>query len=134
MAGQVDDTNNVLQQCPNVRGDVVADYNEGWHWIVGNSVLQWGSDKVWHVGSDNYVQCFCPKDKEGFTPSYSTGIQTRWLKVSNIREVKKEKLLSHGWLLWQNGGDFGLASEAYLAQNEPYHCKERVPKKYSFNR
>src|SRR3989344_2587463 len=35
---------SLMQDCPNVKGDVVAWYPEGYHWIYGYSPNQWGAD------------------------------------------------------------------------------------------
>ena len=109
-------------RCPNPGGTQVAYYAQGWHWIVGEANLKWGSDSVNNIGSGNYVQCFCPLKQESVSLFNSQGIQTNWLKVSNITSEQKSLLLSQGWILVQNGADFGLASEPYLAKNSQFFC------------
>jgi hypothetical protein len=108
--------------CPNPGGNQVAYYPEGWHWIAGESNLRWGTDSVNHIGSSNYVQCFCPLNKDNNSLLGSHGIQTNWLKVTNISEEQKNHLLSQGWILIQNGADFGLPSGQYLAKNKDFSC------------
>ncbi len=119
-------SNNVntsfFRSCPNPGGTQVAYYAQGWHWIVGEANLKWGSDSVNHIGTGNYVQCFCPLKQDSISLSSSQGIQTNWLKVSNITHEQKSLLLSQGWILVQNGADFGLASEPYLAKNSQFFC------------
>lgn len=111
--------------CKYPKGDKVAYYREGWHWIVGNSVLQWGKDSVYALRNDNYLQCFCPKktNEADYTPDYKYGVQTNWLKANNISTQKQEELKTQGWIWVANGTDFGLASEPYLAKNLGYQCK-----------
>jgi len=115
---------SLMQDCPNVKGDVVAWYPEGYHWIYGYSPVQWGADKVWHVGYDNYVQCFCPKKLEGFEPLFHTGIKTAWLKAGNVGAEKQQDLLAKGWLWLDNGVDVGLLPEPYMARNSKWNCQD----------
>lgn len=109
-------------RCPNPGGTLVVSYPEGWHWIVGDPQLKWGSDSVYHIGNNNYVQCYCPLN--GVTDQ---GIQTNWLKVSNITETEKNQLLAQGWILVGNGADFGLPQGAYLAKNSFFTCAKCLP-------
>ena len=124
LANNTNEVDLIRQHCPDVQGDIVAKYKEGWHWIIGNNALQWGADKVWHVGYDNYIQCFCPRKLVGFEPDYHNGVQTVWVKASNLSAEKQQQLLQNGWLYWQNGADFGLAPEPYLAFNHKFDCKD----------
>lgn len=110
-------------ECPDAGGDVVANWPMSWHWIQTNPVLQFGDDIVYHLGSDNYRQCFCPQPYPDFTPSYTDGIQTNWLKVSNLDPKFHQSLLNAGWVI-QNGADFGLAPEPYFAKNFNFHCED----------
>ena len=104
-------------RCPSPGGTLVVSYSEGWHWIVGDPALKWGSDSVYHIGSNNYVQCYCP-----LNGNTGQGIQTNWLKISNISEDQKNQLLSQGWILVENGADFGLPQGVYLAKNSFFTC------------
>lgn len=108
-------------KCPNPGGTVVASYDSGFHWILGEAELKWGSDKVHNIGNNNYVQCFCPLNHDG-TLGSSQGIQTNWLKVGSITEAQKNSLLTQGWINVSNGADFGLLPEPYLAKNLGFIC------------
>lgn len=103
-------------RCPNPGGTVKASYDEGWHWIVGEDELRWGSDYVYDIGNNRYVQCYCEIDG-------NEGIQTNWLPADSVSEKKQEKLIDNGWILVENGNDFGLPPVPYLAKNINYICK-----------
>lgn len=107
--------------CPNPGGTQVASYDTGLHWIVGNPVLQFGSDKVYNTGNNNFVQCFCPLTEEG-SPTGGQGIQTNWLRVGSMSDAEKNALIAKGWILVPNGADFGLLPEPYLARNLNFAC------------
>lgn len=109
-----------FSQCPNPGGNVVASYSDGWHWIVGNSTLQWGSDIVYSIGNNNFVQCFCPKDREGNLTGMGT--QTKWIYAANLSQDQQNDLKNKGWLWVADGNVFGLASGPYLAQNSSFSC------------
>jgi len=110
-------------KCPNPGGTQTAYYAQGWHWIVGQPVLKWGADSVHYIGNDNYVQCYCPLNQNNvWSTNLSQGIQTNWLKAGNVSQSQKTQLLSLGWILVQNGADFGLKSEQYLAKNSGFFC------------
>ncbi len=115
------DNDNVTKfpNCPDPGGTQVAGYDEGWHWIVGETQLKWGSDYVYHLGDTRYVQCYC--EIEG----NNNGIQTNWLPASLVSSNKQAKLISQGWILVQNGADFGLPNASYLAQNSRFSCKPK---------
>lgn len=106
--------------CPTPGGTQVAGHPEGWHWIVGESTLRWGSDYVYHQGNTKYVQCYCPLD------GTKHGIQTNWLPASLVSDEKKADLISKGWIL-ANGSDFGLEPVPFLAQNLDFKCKSPRP-------
>lgn len=103
-------------RCPDPGGTKVASYDEGWHWIVGEDELRWGSDYVYDIGNQKYVQCYCPIDDD------PKGIQTNWMPASQVSQEKQEKLISKGWIL-VNGADFGLPPVPYLAKNSKFICK-----------
>jgi hypothetical protein len=106
--------------CPDINAEVKADYSYGLHWIVGNPVLQEGSDKVFSLGSNNYAQCYCPVTD-------TAGIQTNWLAAGGFTQSQIDTLVSMGWIFVQNGADFDLASQPYVAQNSPFTCPEPTP-------
>ena len=125
-AGEYDNDmyRGLMQKCGDIHGTLVAKYPSGWHWIVSFSPNQWGADKVKNVGYDNYIQCFCPRKLEGFEPLFRHGVQTNWLKASNVSNETQQKLLSQDWLWVNNGADFGLAPEPYLAKNIKWDCPD----------
>lgn len=104
-----------FDSCHNPSGDVQADYPVGQHAIVGINGLQNGSDKVFSNGNDNYTQCFCP-------PAGNTGIKTNWLAAGNISKEDKNVLITQGWIYIENGADWGLSSQPYLAKNIEFSC------------
>lgn len=106
-------------ECPNPGGTQVASYADGWHWIVGEADLKWGSDSVYGIGNGNYVQCYCDT-----APRSTQGIQTNWLKVGNIKQEQIDFLTPRGWIWVQNGADFGLSPEPYLAKNSRFMCNK----------
>lgn len=119
---------SLMQSCPDVKGEVVAEYRNSWNWIVGFSPNQYGNDKVWHVGYDNYIQCFCPVKLAGFTPLFTNGVKTVWLKQSNLTVDQITQRQSNSrWIYVANGADFGLKPEPYWALNDPWDCKDRCP-------
>lgn len=100
-------------ECPDVDGVVKVYYPEGWHAIVGMDQNQWGADKVWNVGDNNFVQCYFPA-------TGNEGIQTDWLSAANFIQEKINELLASGWTLITNGYDWGLPVQNYLAKNFPF--------------
>ncbi len=114
-----------FKNCPNPEGTLVVSYPEGWHWIVGEENLKWGSDSVYDIGNGNYVQCYCPKNQhKNNSLNSSQGIQTNWLKESNITPEQKDFLILRDWIYIQNGAEFGLLAESYLAKNSHFFCNE----------
>lgn len=103
-----------FSSCPGGSGDIKANYPEGQHAIVGVTGLQFGSDKVFSIGNNNYVQCFCPPQ--------GSGTQTNWLAANNISQVDKNNLITQGWVLIPNGADWGLEPIPYLALNSSFSC------------
>jgi len=85
-------------------GDI-AHYTSGMHQIVGGSLLS-GSDDVYTLANNNFLQCFCPVDG-------NTGVQTNWLRSDH--EIS-------GWL-FVNGSDWNLGNYSYAAQNTGFNCK-----------
>ena len=107
--------------CPAPSGSQVAGYPEGWHWIVGEPTLRWGSDYVYRIKDAKYVQCYCSLETK------PTGIQTNWLPASLVKEEVKQGLLAKGWLYVANGADFGLENVPFLAQNVASKCTPPKP-------
>lgn len=109
--------------CLNPRGTVVADYPEGnKHWILGESTLRIGSDKVYNIENGNHLQCYCPNGGKDMFNNVNNGVQTNWLKASNLSKEQQGWLLANGWKYVSNGADFGLSPETYLGKNLPYAC------------
>lgn len=104
-----------FDSCHNPTGSVKANYSQGLHAIVGISGLQSGSDKVFSGGNDDYTQCFCP-------PSGNTGIKTQWLSAGDISKEDQNVLITQGWIYIENGADWGLSSQPYLAKNVEFSC------------
>jgi len=92
--------------CLNPTGTLKISYPEGWHQIVGGSLL-WGSDIVYSLDSIDFLQCYCGEDGQG--------IQTYWWRT------ELESLL--GWFS-ENGVQWDLGEFHYLALNTPYSCQE----------
>lgn len=100
--------------CPNPGGTMVAGYAEGWHQIAGGDLKE-GSDYVYKIGDNKFVQCFCSGDK-------SHGIQTNWLHEMYLSSRQQQRAINNGWIKITNGLDWGLPAGAYFAQNIPYDC------------
>lgn len=100
--------------CPGGSGNIKANYPEGQHAIVGVTGLQFGSDKVFSIGDNNFLQCYCPPQ--------GSGTQTNWLSANNISQVDKNNLITQGWVLIPNGADWGLEPIPYLAKNSSFSC------------
>lgn len=101
--------------CPNPGGTQIAGYASGLHQIVGGGLLS-GSDYVYRVGDNIFVQCFCSEDK-------TKGIQTNWLHEIHVSPSQEQGLLTKGWLKIENGSDWGLPPGTYFAKNIPFDCK-----------
>lgn len=104
-----------FDSCHNPTGSIKADYPTGSHAIVGVLGLQTGSDKVFSGGNDDYTQCFCP-------PSGNTGIKTQWLSAGEISKEDQNVLITQGWVYIENGADWGLSNQPYLAKNVEFSC------------
>lgn len=101
--------------CPRPRGATKAFYATGTHGIVGDQTTYYGADIVYDMNNNNYVQCYCPTDGKN-------GIQTNWLATSNINQNTTQQLVGQGWYLVNNGADWGLSNEPYLAKNSDFLC------------
>jgi hypothetical protein len=102
--------------CPNPGGTQIAGYAHGTHQIPGGERKE-GSDYVYRVGDDKFVQCFCP-EYEG------SGIQSNWLHEKYLTPVEEQELMDHGWMKIENGSDWGLPSGAYFVKNHSFNCTE----------
>lgn len=94
-------------KCSPSRGDVVASYPFGVHGIPGDPATYVGSDKVYALGSNNYLQCFCPE-------TGVNGIQVNWLATNNLTADQMQFYMNFGWYYIPNGANWGLAQEPYL--------------------
>lgn len=103
-----------FSSCPVGSETIKADFPVGEHAIVGVTGLQSGSDKVFSIGDNNFVQCFCP--------AQGSGTQTNWLSAGNINQVDRNNLITQGWVLIPNGADWGLDPQPYLAKNMDFSC------------
>ncbi|MBI2028041.1 MAG: hypothetical protein HYT07_00390 [Candidatus Levybacteria bacterium] len=97
-------------ECPDVEGTIKVYYPEGWHAIVGMDENQYGADKVFDIGGNNFVQCYFP-------PSGNEGIQTNWLAAADFIESQISEFIADGWTFITNGFDWGLPIQEYLAKN-----------------
>lgn len=101
--------------CLNPQGTVIASYANGNHGIVGYSSALSGTDKVYKLTNETVLQCFCSED--------GNGIQTNWLKISDLAEDEIKSLEVQGWIYVPNGAAWGLDNAPYLAKNSNYSCK-----------
>jgi signal peptidase len=99
--------------CNDPKGTVISSYETGMHEIVGVGLLS-GSDVVYQLSEgskDRVMQCYCPES--------GVGIQTNWLKTTDVERLKKE-----GWLFSIDSGvSWNLDEGAYVARNVEYSCK-----------
>ncbi len=103
--------------CPHVDAPVKVYYPTGLHWIVGNSQLQEGSDVVYSLGSNNYVQCFCPT-------TGTNGIQTNWLFIQGVAHTVISNYLKQDWISVPSGASFDLSDQPYVAKNSSFTCSQ----------
>lgn len=101
--------------CLNPQGSLKASYANGVHGIAGSSNTYTGQDTVYQINDSQVLQCFC--DNTG------AGIQTNWLKVSQLSDNDIQILENDGWILIPNGALWGLDPVAYLAKNVPFSCQ-----------
>lgn len=106
--------------CPDVGGNVVASYSDGNHAIAGYTNQFYGSDVVYSIGNNNYIQCYCPPANSGS----STGIQSNWYRVDgNMSDSVMQQYVNSGWVFIQNGADWGLPGGSYLVKNIQFDCQ-----------
>lgn len=82
-------------------------YVNGKHQIVGGPLLS-GSDDVYSLKKNNYLQCFCPEVG-------NQGIQTNWLRTDQAIP---------GWF-FANGNQWNLGNVTYAAQNKSFTCQTK---------
>ena len=100
--------------CASPEGSVKSQYSSGTHGIPGSSATYQGSDTVYQLSKDKLTQCFCAVD--------GSGIQTNWLKVSDLSDEEIDQYKDAGWIFIQNGANWGLDDTAYLSYNSTYAC------------
>ena len=100
--------------CSNPNGTLVVSYVDGQHGIVGSTANYVGADKVYSLGSGNYMQCFCAAD--------NNGIQTNWWKTSSLNQEEIQTLKNLGWHFVPDGSVWGLQEGSYMAQNINFSC------------
>lgn len=102
--------------CLTPTGSVMANYTDGDHGIVGIG-SKTGHDTVYSspLGA---MQCFCGLD--------GGGIQTNWMKASNLSEDQIKIYQNQGWMYVPSGASWGLSYDPYLAQNINYSCNSTV--------
>lgn len=105
--------------CINPSGQVIADHHEpgDMHSIAGKDGQFPGTDIV-YKNDDAITQCFCPPQ--------GMGIQTKWMKADQHSEEEIKDFLSQGWILIDNGADWGLDQGKYLAQNSDFVCHAEI--------
>lgn len=106
-------TETSLPSCVAPTGNVIADYNDGTHGIVGNGSKE-GRDTVYAYGNGNVLQCLCATD--------GNGTQTIWLNASNLTNDQIKIYQNQGWIYVPDGTAWGLTEGSYLAQNTSYLC------------
>lgn len=99
-------------------GDI-AHYDYGWHQIVGQSGLVEGEDDVYSLPDGNYLQCFCPVEGDN-------GTQTVWWNIGDTVLDQVLDFISLGWI-FENGAQWNLTTDNYLARNTTYYCGEVTP-------
>jgi hypothetical protein len=109
-------------RCPNPGGTQIAGYDIGFHWIPGNG-LQWGSDYVYDTGNNTFVQCYCPIFDSQNQPDFKQGVQSNWVRADSLSSDTESLLIRTGWIVIENGADFGLPEGRYLVNNIPYWCR-----------
>lgn len=105
--------------CANPQGNLHVSYSQGAHGIVGSSAEYRGSDTVYTLTGDTFMQCFCPDNGQ-------TGIQTNWWKIPSLLQDEIQILKNDGWIYIPNGSLWGLEGVAYAAKNSDYSCRGGV--------
>ena len=102
--------------CSAPTGEVIANYSEGIHGIVGETAEYTGSDVVYKMNEWQIVQCYCP-------PNASQGIETVWWKYQSLNETDVSTLVKQGWVHIPTGKVWGLDDAPYLAKNTRFECR-----------
>ena len=102
--------------CSAPTGEVIANYSEGIHGIVGETAEHKGSDVVYKMNEWQVLQCFCPKDA-------GQGIETVWWKYASLSDTDINTLQKEGWIFIPNGKLWGLDNAQYLAKNTRFECR-----------
>lgn len=105
--------NSAFTSCLTPTGIVTANYSDGNHGIVGmgNKI---GKDTVYSLPNGDSMQCFCGSD--------GSGIQTNWMKISDLSNDQVKVYENQGWIYVPTGASWGLEDTPYLAQNLNYSC------------
>src|SRR3989442_482923 len=90
--------------CPHPGGTLISEFKDGLHQIAGGSLIE-GSDFVFKLEDNLFIQCFCPK-------TGNNGIQSTWVHESLLTSSKQQRLLDRGFIKISNGLDWGLTSGA----------------------
>lgn len=85
------------------------------HGVAGRTETYAGTDSVYSLSNGNVMQCLCPDN--------GSGVQTNWLKSSNVSEEDVKVLKNEGWAYIVTGSAWGLEDVPYLAKNSDYSCK-----------
>lgn len=109
--------------CPNPGGNQIANFQDGWHAIVGSSQNMWGKDTVQDMGNQNFVQCFCPLPLNG-QQAVQNGIQTDWRFAGNMSTSEQQEWMNSGWQLRHDGTAFGLPQNDFLVKNFSFSCNQ----------
>lgn len=110
-------------QCPSPGGNQIANFQNGWHAIVGFPQNMWGKDMVSDMGNQNFVQCFCPLPLNG-QQSMQNGIQTDWRFAGNMDANEQQQWMNNGWQLRHDGTAFGLPQNDFLVKNFSFSCNQ----------
>jgi len=97
-------------------GTIIASYSSGTHGIPGDYGTHTGSDTVYQVNTDHVLQCFCPDNGQ-------SGIQSNWLKVSDLSQEELYYYQKLGWVYVPNGSLWGLDEASFLVKNDSYECR-----------
>ena len=84
------------------------------HGVAGQSNAYSGTDKIYNLQNGNVTQCLCTDG--------GSGIQTNWLKVSQLSESDIDSLKIQGWVYIPTGSLWGLDDAPYLAKNSDFSC------------
>jgi len=95
------------------------------HGVVGQMSSYSGTDSIYTLSNGNVMQCLCPDN--------GSGVQTNWLKVSDMSESDVNVLKNDGWIYIATGSSWGLADVPYLAKNSDFSCRSESTSTSSSN-